>query len=136
MKTLKRLEKNHVWTWIGHSFVAIMLPAFFMIFVLAFLLDPGLWAYVSYTGGVAVMGYYYGRIREPADKRKAAKAGILDKREADLTKRIDGAGDALGPYSAAVSVLTGLTMFVDWWAPIIPIAIALAYMGYETGRAI
>ena len=142
---MKKLESDHVWTWIGHTFAAVFIPAFLMVLFKAFLLawtvallgieDAGFFSFVVYTALVTAMGYYYGRIREPKDKAEYQRKGTLDKRQADLTARIDGAGDALGPYAAAVATLTGLTMFGPWWLPIFPIALALAYFGYETGRA-
>lgn len=145
MGGLKRLEKDHVWTWIGHTFAAVFIPAFLMVLFKAFLLawsagllgieDLGFFSFIVYTALVTAMGYYYGRIREPKDKAEYGRKGTLDKRQADLTARVDGAGDALGPYAAAVAVLTGLTMWGPFWLPLVPIALALGYFGYETGRA-
>ena len=145
MKTLKRLEKNHVWTWIGHSFVAIMAPAALLIPLKALWLAPGFLSFLAYVVGVVLMALFYWD-REKGDKAAYGEKGTLDKRQADLTGRIDGAGDVIGPYAAvrlhdllehaaATALLTALTMFGGWWVPIVPVAIATAFVAYETGRA-
>ena len=134
MKALKRLEKNHVWTWIGHSFVAIMAPAALLIPLKALWLAPGFLSFLAYVVGVVLMALFYWH-REKGDKAAYGAKGTLDKRQADLTGRIDGAGDVIGPYASATALLTALTMFGGWWVPLVPVAIATAFVAYETGRA-
>lgn len=131
---MRELWRNHVWSWVSHSVAATMIPAGLMLPVRGFLLEAGFWAFLSYSGGVTIMAliYWY---REKRDKAKYGADGKLDERQADLTGRVDGAGDAIGPYTAAVAVLTGLTMFGPWWLPGLPLLLGLGYFGYETGRA-
>ena len=83
---------------------------------------------------VTLAALYY-RDREEKDEAEYRARGTYDERQADLTARIDTAGDLIGPYATAIALLTGLTMFAPWWATLIPVALLTAFFGYETARA-
>lgn len=131
---MKPLYTEHVWSWEGHSSVAVLLPAaVLLVFRFLEVLTPTE-SYWWYVVGVALMAVFY-YLRELSDEKVYRAKGTFDKAQAQLTARTDKAGDALGPVTAGATVLTSATMFAGaWWVPLIAVVIGGVYIGYETVR--
>ena len=136
-KRRKKLEAEHSWTWVGHSFAAGQLFPLLAVAVCQQIYDLSATGILAvYAGAVAGMAAYYIGVREQLDAAKYREKGTFDKKQADLTARVDQIGDAFGPFVAVVTVWTALLLhhFPHWWVPLAILATTSAFFFIATLR--
>ena len=115
MQIWRDAEHDPPWTWAGHGWVTVMVPAVVAALLVIFLAPNLLETFLTYWFGVTAAGLFYAR-REYKDELAYRAKGTYRDAQGVLTAAVDKTGDSLGPYTAWAAVTTtGLLLWTTPW---------------------
>ena len=119
--------KDHGWTWAGHAWTSVMIPALLTAIVGIFVPLDAISIMLSYLVLVTCLAIFYAR-REYLDHLAYEAKGTYRKAQGHLDASVDKTGDSLGPFTAWTTALMITLLLWNSWMVIVVVTITFVFL--------